>query len=242
MKPFLLLATRPEDDAADAEYASFLRFTGLAPSGLVRFRLEQAPLPEIDLSDYSGIFLGGSPFNSSEERKSDLQVRVEADLGRLLERVVPADFPFFGACYGVGTLGLWAGGVVDSTYSEPVSAVTVELTAEGRADPLLAGMPAQFSAYVGHKEALAALPPGAVLLATAKSCPVQMFRLGSNLYATQFHPELDEEAIVTRIRVYANHGYFPPETRDAVISSVRGAPVGAAHRLLAAFVERYARS
>jgi GMP synthase (glutamine-hydrolysing) len=241
VKPFLLLATRPEHDAADAEYASFLQLGGLSPDQLVRIRLEQAPLPELDLNDYSGIFLGGSPFNSSDPQKSALQQRVERDLRRLLDRVVPLDFPFFGACYGVGTLGIHAGGVVDSNYSEPVSAVEVTLTAEGRTDPLLAGMPESFAAYVGHKEALADLPPGAVLLATAQTCPVQMFRLGQNMYATQFHPELDEDAIVARIRVYANHGYFPPETRDAVISSVRGAAVGHAHLLLSAFVQRYAR-
>nr|WP_156223908.1 glutamine amidotransferase [Pseudactinotalea suaedae] len=241
MKPFLLLSTRPETDAADAEYASFLQFGGLEAAELVRFRLEQAPMPELDLEQYSGIFLGGSPFNSSEPEKSELQRRVEADLRRLLDQVVPRDYPFFGACYGVGTLGLHAGGVVDSTYSEPVSAVEVRLTPEGRADPLLATMPDSFAAYVGHKEALSSLPPGAVLLATADSCPVQMFRLGENLYATQFHPELDEDAIVARIRVYANHGYFPPDTRDAVISSVRGAPVRSAHDLLSAFVRRYRR-
>jgi GMP synthase (glutamine-hydrolysing) len=241
VRPFLLLSTRPEDDAADAEYTSFLQFGGLDSSELVRFRMEQAPLPELDLDAYSGIFLGGSPYNSSDPEKSDLQLRVEADLRRLLDHVVPRDYPFFGACYGVGTLGLHAGGVVDSTYSEPVSAVEVRLTPEGRADPLLAQMPEVFAAYVGHKEALSSLPPGAVLLATADSCPVQMFRLGRHMYATQFHPELDEDAIVARIRVYANHGYFPPDTRDAVIRGVRGAPVHAAHDLLSAFVQRYAR-
>ena len=35
------------------------------------------------------------------------------------------------------------------------------------------------------------LPPTAVLLATSPRCPVQMFRVKQNLYATQFHPELD---------------------------------------------------
>lgn len=241
MRPFLLLATRPEDDAAEGEYHSFLQFSGLEPEQLVRFRLEQQPLPELDLGEFSGVMLGGSPFNSGEARKSELQLRVESDLARLLDEVVARDFPFFGACYGVGTLGVHAGGVVDTTYAEPVSAVDVVVTPEGRADPLLAEVPDRFAAYVGHKEALSTLPPGAVLLATAESCPIQMFRLGENMYATQFHPELDEAAIVQRIHVYANHGYFPPETRDAVISGVRGAPVGSAHLLLRAFVTRYAR-
>ena len=44
MKPFLLLASRPEDAAADNEYASFLAFAGLDERDLHRVRLEQRPL------------------------------------------------------------------------------------------------------------------------------------------------------------------------------------------------------
>src|SRR3712207_9099811 len=50
----------------------------------------------------------------------------------------------------------------------------------------------------------------AVLLATSPRCPVQMFRVNSNMYATQFHPELDVPGIVTRVRVYQHAGYFAP--------------------------------
>ena len=42
-----------------------------------------------------------------------MQHRVEAELAGLLDDVVAADFPFLGACYGVGTLGVHQGGVVD---------------------------------------------------------------------------------------------------------------------------------
>ena len=45
MRPFLLLASRPEDEAADDEYAAFLRATGLDEPQLRRIRLEAAPLP-----------------------------------------------------------------------------------------------------------------------------------------------------------------------------------------------------
>lgn len=237
----MLLATRPEDVAADGEYASFLRFTGLAPEQLRRVRLESTPLDELDLDQVSGIFLGGSPFNSADPEKSSLQQRVEADLARLLDAVRARDFPFFGACYGVGTLGLHAGGVVDQSYAEPVSAIEVRLTRAGRRDPLLAGMPNSFQAYVGHKEALSQLPPEARLLATATACPVQMFKLGLNMYATQFHPELDETAIEERIRAYAGYGYFPPHTRDEVIAHTRDRGVHHVHLMLRNFVERYAR-
>ena len=241
MRPFLLLSSRPEDLAADEEYAAFLRCTGLSPQQLHRIRLEAGPLPRLDLDNWSGILLGGGPFNSSDpaETKSAVQVRVEADLNALLDDVVARDFPFFGACYGVGTLGVHQGGVVDRTHSEPVSAVPVSLTAAGLADPLLAGMPERFDAFVGHKEACRVLPPSAVLLASSPTCPVQMFRVKTNVYATQFHPELDVPGIVTRVRVYQNAGYFPPEEMDALIERLTPAVVTEPGRLLATFVDLY---
>ena len=39
MKPFLLLAIRAEDVAADDEYAAMLRFSGLDEAQLRRFRM-----------------------------------------------------------------------------------------------------------------------------------------------------------------------------------------------------------
>ena len=123
-----------------------------------------------------------------------------------------------------------------------MGAVPVTLTDAGAADPLLEGMPRAFDAFVGHKEACAVLPPTAVLLASTPGCPVQMFRVRTNLYATQFHPELDHEGIVTRIRIYRNAGYFPPEEVDDLISQVLLADVGEPPRILANFVARYAHS
>ena len=115
MKPFLLLATRPEHAAADNEYELFLRFAGLGERDLRRFRLEQRALGNIDLRDWSGVLLGGGPFNSSdpETSKSAVQQRVEADLRGLLDQVISEDFPFLGACYGIGTLGIHQGAVVE---------------------------------------------------------------------------------------------------------------------------------
>ncbi len=241
MKPFLLLSSRAEDAAAEEEYASFLRCTGLPAERLRRIRLEAGPLPHLDLDDWSGIFLGGGPFNSSDppEEKSAVQVRVERELNSLLDEVVARDFPFLGACYGVGTLGVHQGAVVDRTYGEPVAAAEIALTDEGRADPLLDGLSERFDAFVGHKEACRTLPPSAVLLATSLACPVQMFRVRTNVYATQFHPELDPPSIVARVRVYQHAGYFPPEELDALISRLQPAKVHEPGRMLANFVARF---
>jgi GMP synthase (glutamine-hydrolysing) len=240
--PFVLLATRAEEVAAHGEHEAFLRYGGLDPAQLLRVRLERGPMPAIDLDAVSGIIVGGSPFDTSASTKGTVQVRVEREMAALLDEVVARDFPFLGACYGVGTLGVHQGGVIDRTYGEPISAVPITLTDAGRADPLLAGMPGTFDAYVGHKEACRVLPPSAVLLASSPTCPVQMFRVQQNLYATQFHPELDTEGIVTRLTVYRENGYYQPREIDDVIARVRAATVTEPHRIVEAFVRRYARS
>jgi GMP synthase (glutamine-hydrolysing) len=243
MKPFVLLATRAEDVPADEEYALFLRFAGLEPKDLVRVRLEAEPMPRFDLDEISGIFVGGGPFNASDpdDKKSAVQHRVEAEFRGLLAEVVARDFPFLGACYGIGTLGSYLGATIDDAHREPISVVPVSLTTDGSNDPLLAGMPKVFDAFVGHKEAISALPPEATLLGSSPACRVQMFRVGRNVYATQFHPELDVDGITTRIHAYADHGYFASDELQLTLDAVRRAPVSHPTRILRNFVERYAR-
>jgi GMP synthase (glutamine-hydrolysing) len=244
VKPFLLLATRAEDAAADNEYESFLRFSGLDERDLRRFRLERRQLGDVDLKDWSGILLGGGPFSSSDplSSKSPVQRRVEEDLDRLLGKVTAEDFPFLGACYGIGTLGSHQGAVVDRQYAEPVGPVRITLTSQGTRDPLLGVLPASFDAFVGHKEAISQLPPHAVLLATSAGCPVQAFRIGSHVYATQFHPELDVAGLCTRIDVYKHVGYFEPEQAGELKAQARRSQVTHPPAILCRFVERYAHS
>ena len=243
MKPFLLLASRAEDTAAEDEYRAYLRYCGLQPEQLQRIRMEAAPLPALELSDYSGVIVGGSPFTSSDpaEHKSATQHRVERELAGLLDRIVAEDFPFLGACYGVGTLGLHQGAVIDRTYGEGLGGVTIKLTAEGLQDPLLRGLPESFTAFTGHKEGCTVLPAHAVLLASSAACPVHMFRIKDNLYATQFHPELDAEGLVTRIDIYRHAGYFPPESAETLMNDARQFIATEPMKILRNFVERYAK-
>lgn len=243
MKPFLLLAIRSEDVAADDEYAAVLRRTGLDEGQLNRVRMEQRPLGEVDLDNWSGIILGGGPYQASdpEDTKTDTQRRVEAELSGLLDDVVERDFPFLGCCYGIGTLGRHQGAVVDRTYGEPIGGIRVTVTEAGRRDPLLAPAGDEFGAYVGHKEAVRSLPVHAVPLASSAACPVQAFRVRTRVYATQFHPELDLAGLATRIEAYRYAGYFPPEEADAVLATARASGVTQTPNLLGRFVELFAR-
>ncbi len=239
MKPFLFLGTRAEDTPADSEYDAMLRYSGLTPRQLHRIRLERESLGSVELDAWSGIILGGGPFNVSdpEPEKTATQRRVEAELGDLADRVIDADFWFLGCCYGIGTLGVRRGGQVDRTFTEPVGDVTVTMTEAGAADPLLGILPRVFDAFVGHKEAVRRLPDGAVLLASSATCPTQAFRFGERVYATQFHPELDGEGLCTRVDAYRDYGYFEPAETDRIKLMARNANVSEPARLLARFVE-----
>src|SRR6201993_2160334 len=122
--PFLLLSIR-DGEPADDEYSAMMRFARLDEPDLHTSRLTEQSLGSIDLADWSGIILGGGPYNVSDppESKSETQRRVESELLPLIGRIVDRDFPFLGCCYGVGTLGSVVGASVDGTYSEPVAAV-----------------------------------------------------------------------------------------------------------------------
>lgn len=240
-KPFLIMQLRPEDVVADSELRAIVRYGGLAGDEVVRARAERDGVPTIELDEYSAIIVGGSPFDVStpESDKSSLQRELEAGFMALFERIVATDFPFLGACSGNGLLGRFCGANISSRYAEPVGGVDVRLTPEGSSDPLLSGVPETFRALVGHKEACDDVPPGTVLLATSDSCPVQMFRLGTNVYATQFHPEADPEEFRIRIDAYKHHGYFAPEAAAALNASVAHEQTPYAQLLLRRFVDRY---
>ena len=243
MKPFLFLGIRAQDPAADDEYAAVLRCAGLDERDVRRVRIESEVLGPVELSEWSGIVVGGGPWNVSdpEPLKDDAQRRGEARLRELALQVTEHDFPFLGACYGIGTLGTLAHGVVDRTYAEPIGPMAIRLTQHGRADQLLGVLPEQFTALLGHKEAVSRLPDGAVLLASSATCRVQAFRLGENVYAMQFHPELDHAGIVTRTEVYRHFGYFEPDEGDELVRLARAAVVTEPPRILARFVELFAR-
>lgn len=241
IKPFILYASRAEDLAAEEEYQAFLKYLELTPEQLIHIRCEQGPIPPLDFGAVSGIVLGGSPFNSTDEVKSAVQLRVEREVGAVIKEAVRQDFPVFGACYGIGMVGTAIGAALGRTHPEEASAIEVTLTEAGIQDPICAGLPRTFPAIVGHKENVVELPHSAVLLATGADCPVQMFRVGENVYATQFHPELTPAGFETRVRIYEDQGYFGPGELERVIAAVQGVDVSEVQRMLKNFRERYAQ-
>ncbi|MBL4804963.1 MAG: glutamine amidotransferase [Alphaproteobacteria bacterium] len=241
-KPILIFQLRPEDVTADSEYACIMKYGGLREDDTCRMRIHTDGIPEdLNLDDYAAIIVGGSPFDltTPADRKTDIQNKIEADFRRLLKEVVDRDFPFLGACSGNGLLGSFLGAPMSRKYSEPIYCTNVQITDAGKQDKLLEGFPDEIDVLLGHKEAVDETPEGATLLVKGHVCPVQMFRVGKNVYATQFHPEGDADEFKLRIDVYKDHGYFEPHEAEELKENVSRVPTPHAQEILQRFVAYY---
>lgn len=238
--PVLLLQSRPEDEVCENEFEAICNFGEIDPSQVVRLRMERDELPQIDLDDYSVVIMGGGPANfaSEEADRSSDQRRYEGWLIDLMREIIRTDKPFLGMCLGVGAVSMALGARPSFDFHEDVEAAEVVLNREGLKDPLLQGAPGKFNALVGHKEGIGSAPEGSVELARSTTC-VQVLRCGENVYATQYHPELDITGLAIRVEAYKHHGYFSPEEGDALVDSARGADISFAPLVLRAFIKRY---
>ena len=117
-----------------------------------------------------------------------------------IRKVVERGVPYLGICLGGQLLAdvLGARVFANSGHGEKGS-LAVQLTAEGIADPLFAGIPKEFISFQWHNDSFD-IPAGGSLLASSPACPHQAFRYGFNAYATQFHPEVDRGIVDSWVR------------------------------------------
>ncbi len=147
------------------------------------------PLPALD--GYGAVLAMGGPQQTDEEHLH-LWLRPEK---ALLRDAVARGMPVLGVCLGCQLLADAHGGTVGALPEIEVGIIDFALTAEGRADPLFAGLPDAPLTMQWHLNAVTALPPGAVLLASSPACAVQAFRMGETAYGVQFHMEVDADLV-----------------------------------------------
>lgn len=241
MPPLVYLCARPQMDAADGEYASFRAAMQLGRGELERWDLVDEALPADALSRWRGFVVGGSPFNTTEPdaAKPAAQLRVERSLTAIARAAAAGGTTALFTCFGIGVATRALGGEVTMGYPEATGPTGIRLTDEGRRDRLFGGLASTFSALTAHKEGTDRLPEGAVLLATNDACPVQAYRVGDRLYATQFHPEPTGVAFTERMTIYRNHGYFEASEYDEVAARVLAADLAEPQRLLQTFARLF---
>jgi GMP synthase-like glutamine amidotransferase len=147
---------------------------------------ENEPLP--DWREFDGVLAMGGPMGAGDDAE-------HAWLGpekRLVREAVEAERPFLGVCLGVQLLAAALGARVYDAEQPEIGLLPVELTAEGRDDPLFAGLDERLMSLQWHGDTFD-LPSGAVRLAHSPPVPNQAFRAGERAYGVQFHLEVTGE-------------------------------------------------
>jgi GMP synthase (glutamine-hydrolysing) len=141
------------------------------------------PLP--DWREFDAVLAMGGPMAAGDEADHPWLAAEK----RLVAEVVGAGLPFLGVCLGVQLLAAALGARVYEAERAEVGLLGVELTDEGRADPLFAGLDERFLSLQWHGDTFE-LPPGAVRLARSPLASNQAFRVGDRAYGVQFHLEV----------------------------------------------------
>lgn len=223
MVSLLYLCARPEQGAAEAEHRSFRRALGVPQ--LDRLDLLDTPLSGPLAERYDGVVVGGSPFNVVVDDRGDLQRRVESDLEAVAKEALGGTLPVFFTCYGIGVVTRMLGGTVGTATPESTRPTSIRITEAAHGDPIFGPSAPMMSVLTAHKEGSTEPPPGSILLATNDDCPVQAYRVGDHLYATQFHPEVTPQDFVDRMAYYRTTGYFDPHEYDLTAERVLAASV-----------------
>ena len=184
-----------------------------------------------------GVLVSGSPLSLTQpEPWMD-------DVAQELLRIGERGTPVLGVCFGHQILGRAAGSqVVQNPRGREIGTVLVQLTPEGRKDPLFRGWAPDDGAVevqATHVDSVVEVPKGATLLASNEKCATQAFRFSDAVASVQFHPELDADTlralIDSRASAIRAEGLSPDRLRGEVRDT-------AAARLLRAFADEARRS
>ena len=187
----------------------------------------------MDVEGYDALVIGGAGAHSVTETYP-----FTAPLARVVERLAAAKRPLFGSCWGHQFVAQALGGeVVTDLERKELGTFAVALTAEGRRDPWLQGLPERFDVQLGHHDRVTRLPRNAVELASSALCPNQAFRLAdAPVYGAQFHVELDAAGMLERARIYSDAYLADPGALASLAAALGPSPVAAT--LFSRFIER----
>ncbi len=137
-----------------------------------------------DLDGVDAIVSLGGP-NSANDDSPALRAEMA-----MIAKAHAAALPVLGICLGCQLTAKALGGEVRK-LDGPIDLgfVPVSLSPAGREDPIFAGVAWESRQLAWHREEVAALPPGARILASSPRCRVEAWSIGLRTYGIQYHPE-----------------------------------------------------
>lgn len=121
----------------------------------------------------------------------------------LIRQACDVALPTLGICLGSQLIASALGAKVAPGPKKEIGFYPIKLAAGAADDPLLAGLPAEFSALHWHGDQFE-LPTGATLLASSAITPHQAFRFGNQAYGLLFHLEATPETFGNMVRTFTD--------------------------------------
>src|SRR3954454_14530327 len=107
---------------------------------------------------------------------------------RLERELLELGIPVLGICYGMQLVARELGGRVEGAEVGEFGRSDLKVREPGR---LLAGLPAEQTCWMSHRDTVFAPPPGFVALASSTASPVAALEsVERGIYGIQFHPEV----------------------------------------------------
>ena len=136
-----------------------------------------AGLEEVERRRPRGLILSGGPASVYAD-----------DAPPLDRRLLELGIPVLGICYGMQLLTRELGGRVEAAEVGEFGRSQLRVSEPGR---LLAGLPAEQTCWMSHRDTVFAPPPGFTALAASTASPVAALEdTEHDLYGIQFHPEV----------------------------------------------------
>lgn len=166
------------------------------------------------LDKYAALIVLGGPMNTDQiDHYPNLVTEVD-----IIREALDQDMSVLGICLGAQLLAKALGGRVHRNAVREIGWYDVELTSNGRTDPVLSTFAARQEVFQWHEDGIE-LPPGTVHLARSPASSVQAFRHGEHAYGFQFHLEVDSSLIERWLTVPDNRhtleselGHIDPDT------------------------------